>query len=74
MSERIVLETRGLTRVFGERVPVRALAVLYVQPLHFVTFAEKGIASLADLRGKVVSTGSPGSGTVCPSRGASEPR
>ena len=45
------------------RVPVRALAVLYVQPLHFVTFAEKGIRSLADLRGKVVSTGTPGSGT-----------
>ena len=45
------------------RVPVRALAVLYVQPLHCVTFAEKGIRSLADLRGKVVSTGTPGSGT-----------
>jgi uncharacterized protein len=45
------------------RVPVQALAVLYVQPLHFVTFVEKGITSLADLRGKVVSTGSPGSGT-----------
>jgi TRAP transporter TAXI family solute receptor len=45
------------------RVPVRALAVLYEQPMHFVTFAEKGITSLADLRGKVISTGSPGSGT-----------
>ena len=44
-------------------VPVRALAVLYVQPLHFVTFAEKGIRSLADLRGRIVSTGTPGSGT-----------
>ena len=44
-------------------VPVRALAVLYIQPLHFVTFAEKGIRSLADLRGKVISTGTPGSGT-----------
>jgi TRAP transporter TAXI family solute receptor len=45
------------------RVPVRALAMLYVQPLHFVTIAEKRIASLADLRGRVVSTGTPGSGT-----------
>ncbi len=45
------------------RVPVRALAVLYVQPLHCVTFVEKGIRSLAELRGKVVSTGTPGSGT-----------
>jgi len=45
------------------RVPVRALAVLYVQPLHLVTFAEQRIGSLRDLRGKVVSTGTPGSGT-----------
>jgi TRAP transporter TAXI family solute receptor len=45
------------------RVPVRALAVLYIQPMHFVTFADKHIRSLADLRGKVVSTGTPGSGT-----------
>ena len=45
------------------RVPVRALAVLYVQPMHCVTFAEKQIRSLADLRGKVVSTGTPGSAT-----------
>jgi TRAP transporter TAXI family solute receptor len=45
------------------RVPVRALAVLYTQPMHFVTFVETGITSLADLRGKVVSTGTPGSGT-----------
>jgi uncharacterized protein len=44
-------------------VPVRALAVLYIQPMHCVTFVDKGIASLADLRGKVVSTGTPGSGT-----------
>jgi TRAP transporter TAXI family solute receptor len=45
------------------RVPVRALAVLYTQPMHCVTFVEKGIHSLADLRGNVVSTGTPGSGT-----------
>src|SRR5687768_148174 len=45
------------------RVPVRALAVLYTQPMHFVTFADKGIGALADLKGKVVSTGTPGSGT-----------
>ena len=58
-------EAHSGTESFRElgRVPVRALAVLYVQPLHFVTFAEKEIASLADLRGKVISTGSPGSGT-----------
>ena len=45
------------------RVPVAALALLYVQPTHFVTLAGRGVARLGDLRGKVVSTGPPGSGT-----------
>lgn len=45
------------------RVPAAALAVLYVQPTHLVTFATKRVGSLLDLQGKVVSTGVPGSGT-----------
>ncbi|HUF25709.1 MAG TPA: TAXI family TRAP transporter solute-binding subunit [Gemmatimonadaceae bacterium] len=45
------------------RIPVRALAVLYVQPMHLVTFARHGITRVADLLGRVVSTGAPGSGT-----------
>ena len=45
------------------RVPVQALAVLYIQPMHLVSFADANIRSLADLRGKVISSGSPGSGT-----------
>ena len=44
------------------KVPLRALAVLYVNYTHVVTLASNGIAKLADLKGKVVSTGSPGSG------------
>jgi TRAP transporter TAXI family solute receptor len=51
--------------VFRDRgpVPVRALASLYTQPMHAVTLARHGIARIADLRGRVVSTQSPGSGT-----------
>jgi uncharacterized protein len=45
------------------RVPVRVLATLYVNLMHLVTLAGSGIASLADLRGRVVSLGPPGSGT-----------
>jgi uncharacterized protein len=52
----------GTFREFG-RVPVRTLAVLYTQPMHLVTLAHYGIARVADLRGRVVSTGNPGSGT-----------
>lgn len=52
----------GAFRTFG-RVPVRTLAVLYDQPTQLVTLTRTGIDELADLRGKVVSIGAPGSGT-----------
>jgi len=47
----------------GRPVPAASLAVLYSNYTHIVTVASAGIRSVADLRGKVVSTGSPGSGT-----------
>jgi TRAP transporter TAXI family solute receptor len=45
--------------------PVNAasIAVLYSNYTHLVVLASSGIQSVPDLRGKVVSTGSPGSGT-----------
>jgi TRAP transporter TAXI family solute receptor len=45
------------------RIPVRAIANLYYSYLHVATLAETGIRSLAELRGKVVSVGSPTSST-----------
>jgi len=47
----------------GRPVPARSLAVLYSNYMHLVTLGSSGIRAVADLRGKVVSTGSPGSGT-----------
>ena len=47
----------------GRPVPAASLAVLYSNYTHLVTLASSGVGSVADLRGKVVSTGSPGSGT-----------
>lgn len=44
-------------------VPVVSLAVLYSNYTHLVTLASSGISEMNDLRGKTVSTGSPGSGT-----------
>ena len=44
-------------------VKAQALAVLYPNYTHVVTTAGSGIERLSDLRGHVVSTGSPGSGT-----------
>ncbi len=53
---------QGSFKDFGA-VPSRALAVLYPNYLHLVTHTGTGITRLADLRGRVVSTGAPGSGT-----------
>lgn len=47
----------------GGKVGVRTLAVLYTNYTQVVALASSGFRSLSDLRGKVVSTGSPGSGT-----------
>jgi TRAP transporter TAXI family solute receptor len=51
--------------VFTGFGPVRArtIAVLYANYLHVVARADSSIGALADLRGRVVSTGAPGSGT-----------
>jgi TRAP transporter TAXI family solute receptor len=45
------------------KVDVRTLLVLYPNRMHVVTIEGTGISSMADLRGKRVSTGSPGSAT-----------
>jgi uncharacterized protein len=47
----------------GARVHAAGLAVLYSNYTQLVTTASSGVARVADLKGKVVSTGSPGSGT-----------
>jgi TRAP transporter TAXI family solute receptor len=44
-------------------IPIRTIAVVYSNYMHFVTTEGSGIKSVSDLRGKRVSTGSPGSGT-----------
>ena len=47
----------------GAPVPVLAVASLYDNYLHGITLASTGITRLADLKGRVVGTGAPGSGT-----------
>lgn len=45
------------------KVPARSLAVLYTNYMHVIASKESGIKTVADLKGKRVSTGAPGSGT-----------
>jgi hypothetical protein len=47
----------------GQPVPLRTLAPLYNNFNHLVTLQDTGINGIADLRGKRVSVGAPGSGT-----------
>src|SRR5262245_2086002 len=54
---------RGVDKFSGNKVPLRTLMVMYPNRMHIVTIEGKGIAKLADLKGKRVSTGSPGSAT-----------
>jgi TRAP transporter TAXI family solute receptor len=48
---------------FKEKIALRTAAVLYPNNMHIVTLEGKGIEKVTDLKGKRVSTGSPGSGT-----------
>jgi TRAP transporter TAXI family solute receptor len=54
---------RGEDKFKGNKVPLRTLMVLYPNRMHVVTIEGTGIEKMADLKGKRVSTGSPGSAT-----------
>lgn len=51
------------TGKFKEKLPMRNLAVLYSNFMHVVALDGKNINTVADLKGKKISTGAPGSGT-----------
>lgn len=53
----------GVDKFKDGKVPARTLMVLYANRMHIVTTDGTGINTLADLKGKRVSVGSPGSGT-----------
>lgn len=54
---------QGKNKFASGKLPVRALLVLYPNRMHVVTVEGTGITRIADLKGKRVSTGSPGSAT-----------
>src|ERR671912_1627870 len=63
LADTVADAAKGRGAFEGAPVPVVSLAVLYSNYTHLVTLTSSGITSVADLRGKTVSTGSPGSGT-----------
>ena len=54
---------RGEDKFKGNKVPLKTLMILYPNRMHVATVEGRGIATMADLKGKRVSTGSPGSAT-----------
>ena len=54
---------RGEDKFKGNKVPLKTLMILYPNRMHVVTVEGTGINTIADLKGKRVSTGSPGSAT-----------
>ncbi len=54
---------RGAGQFRGRVVPTRAIAVLYTNRMQVVTVEGRGIRTMADLRGKRISTGAPQSAT-----------
>jgi len=54
---------KGEDKFKSGKIPLQALLVVYPNRMHVVTVEGTGINTMADLKGKRVSTGSPGSAT-----------
>jgi TRAP transporter TAXI family solute receptor len=54
---------KGLDKFTSGALPIRKLMVLYPNRMHVVSVEGRGVTKMADLKGKRVSTGSPGSAT-----------
>ena len=54
---------KGEDKFKGNKVPLRTLMILYPNRMHIVSVEGRGINKLSDLKGKHISTGSPGSAT-----------
>ncbi len=63
MADAALDALNGEDKFKGAKVDVRTLVVLYPNRMHVVTVEGTGIDKMADLKGKHVSTGSPGSAT-----------
>src|SRR3546814_12202656 len=54
---------KGENKFKGHKVPLRTLMILYPNRMHVVTVEGRDINSIADLKGKHISTGSQGGAT-----------
>lgn len=62
-ADALVDAFNGEGKFQGTKIPARAMMMLYTNLMHAVTVEGTGINTINDLKGKRVSTGSPGSAT-----------
>ncbi len=63
MADAALDALNGEDKFKGNKVPLKTLMVLYPNRMHVVTVEGTGIKTITDLKGKRLSTGSPGSAT-----------
>src|SRR5918998_1535571 len=63
MADAALDALKGEDKFKGSKVPLQTLLVLYPNRMHVVTVEGSGVEKMSDLKGKRVSTGSPGSAT-----------
>src|SRR6201991_1350299 len=63
MADAALDALNGVDKFKGGKVPLRTLMVLYPNIMHVVSIDGIGLNTMADLKGKRVSTGAPGSAT-----------
>src|SRR5258708_32745414 len=63
MADAALDAMQGQDKFKNGKVPLQALLVVYPNRMHVVTVEGTGIETMADLKGKRVSTGSPGGAT-----------
>jgi TRAP transporter TAXI family solute receptor len=63
MSDAAQDALKGVDKFNGNKVPLKTLLVMYPNRMHVVSVEGKAVSKMADLKGKRVSTGAPGSAT-----------
>jgi TRAP transporter TAXI family solute receptor len=63
MADAALDALKGEDKFKGAKVPLQTLLVVYPNRMHVVTVEGTGVEKMSDLKGKRVSTGSPGSAT-----------
>src|SRR5215218_4044374 len=63
MADAALDALKGQDKFKSAKVPLQSLLVLYPNRMHVVTIEGTGVEKIGDLKGKRVSTGSPGSAT-----------